>query len=176
MNVDTMVVGALEANCYILSIKDKCLIIDPGAEENRIISYIKEENLIPVGIIVTHSHQDHIGSVKILQEMYDIKCYNYNTLFEQKHFLNPFKFQVIYTTGHTNDSITLYFYDYNCMFTGDFLFKDDIGRTDLETGSYEDMLRSINKIKEYPDEVKIYPGHGESTTLGNEKKNNPYFN
>lgn len=176
MTVDTIVVGALETNCYILSMEDKCLIIDPGASENKIISHIEKEHLTPVGILITHNHNDHTGCIKTLQEMYGIKSYDYNTLFEQKHFLNPFKFQVIYTPGHSSDSISLYFYEYACLFTGDFLFKENIGRCDLEDSSYEEMLNSLNKIKNMPNDLLIYPGHGESTCLKDELKNNQYLN
>lgn len=175
MNINTIVVGALETNCYVLSIDDKALIIDPGDFENKIIEVIKEENLTPVGILITHNHSDHVGAVSILQEMYQINAYDYDSLFEQKHFLDPFKFKVIYTPGHTSKSITFYFYEYGCMFTGDFLFKETVGRTDLETGSFKDMLESIKKIKEYDDDIKIYPGHGDKSTLGYEKKENKYF-
>lgn len=175
MNIDTLVVGALQANCYLVSKDNKCIIIDPGADENFIISKIKELELEPVGIILTHDHNDHIGCCDILKEMYNVEVYDYNTLFEQKHFLDPFKFKVIYTKGHTDSSITIYFYEYGVMFTGDFLFKEDIGRTDLPTGSYKDMLESIRKINEYDGDTKIYPGHGESTTLDDERKNNKYF-
>ena len=120
MNIDTLVLGSLKANCYILSIGCKCLIIDPGEEENKIINHIRKEGVTPVGILVTHNHSDHNKSVSILCEMYDIKCYDYNTLFEQTHFLEPFKFKVIYTKGHSEDSISFYFYEYG------FLLKVDI--------------------------------------------------
>lgn len=175
MNIDILTVGALQTNCYLISKDNKCLIIDPGAEENFIVSKILEEKLIPVGIIVTHNHEDHNSAVSHLEEMYGIKAYDFNSLFEQKHFLEPFSFQVIYTPGHTPDSITIYFYDYGCMFTGDFLFKKDIGRTDLLGGSAKDMLESLNKIKKFDEDIKIYPGHGNTTILGYEKKYNEYL-
>lgn len=175
MNIDILTVGALQTNCYIVSKDNKCLIIDPGAEENFIVSKILEDNFTPVGIIITHNHNDHTGAADALKKMYGIEIYDYESLFEQKHFLDPFKFQVIYTKGHTNDSITIYFYEYGCMFTGDFLFKEDIGRTDLDGGSPKDMLESIKKIKQYEDDIKIYPGHGESTTIEHEKKHNEYL-
>ncbi len=176
MNIDILTVGKLETNCYLISKNDKCLIIDPGDDENFIVSRILENNLTPVGIIITHNHSDHIGALKSLKEMYNIEAYDFNSLFEQKHFLDPFKFKVIYTPGHSEDSITIYFYEYGCMFTGDFIFKDDIGRTDLDGGSPKDMILSLKKIIEYDDDIKIYPGHGEPTTLGYEKKHNNYFN
>ncbi len=175
MNVDILKVGELKANCYILYSKDKCLIIDPGDDEDFIISRIKELKAKPVGVIVTHHHSDHSKCAKSISDIYNIKIYSFNNLFEQEHFLDPFKFRVIYTPGHTSDSITLYFKDYGVMFTGDFLFKDDIGRTDLPTGNFNDMIKSIKKIKEYDDDITIYPGHGKKTTLGHEKDNNRNF-
>ena len=175
MNIDTLVLGSLKANCYILSISCKCLIIDPGEEENKIINHIRKEGFTPVGILVTHNHSDHNKSVSILCEMYDIKCYDYNTLFEQTHFLEPFKFKVIYTKGHSEDSISFYFYEYGCIFTGDFLFKENIGRVDLKGGNINDMLLSIEKIKKMDEDLIIYPGHGDKTTLKHELKYNKYL-
>lgn len=175
MNIDTLVVGPLEANCYILSLNDKCLIIDPGDSENIIIEHIRHENLTPVGILITHNHNDHNGACDILKEMYDIKSYDYDTLFEQKHFLDPFKFQVVYTPGHTKDSISFYFYEYDCIFTGDFLFKGTIGRVDFPDSSNVDMIESLNKIKKMDEDLIIYPGHGPSTTLIDELKSNQYL-
>lgn len=77
--------------------------------------------------------------------------------------------------GHTNDSLSYYFYKENIMFTGDFIFAGSIGRTDLG-GNSNDMKNSINKIKKYSDNIKIYPGHGDTTSLIDEKVNNVYFN
>ena len=175
MNVDILKVGELKANCYILYNKDRCLIIDPGDDEDFIISRIKELKSKPVGVIVTHNHLDHSKCAKSIANIYGVKVYDYNNLFEQEHFLDPFKFRVIYTPGHTKDSITLYFKEYGVMFTGDFLFKDDIGRTDLPTGNFNDMIMSIKRIKEYDDDITIYPGHGKKTTLGHEKNFNKNF-
>ena len=71
---------------------------------------------------------------------------------------------------------SFYFKDEEVMFTGDFLFKDTIGRYDFPESNAEEMFKSINKIKKYSDYITIYPGHGEFTNLGYEKENNPYFN
>ena len=80
--------------------------------------------------------------------------------------MGNFNFEVIYTPGHKEDAITFYFKDYNAMFTGDFIFKDAIGRTDLPGGNMESMIESLNKIKSYNKDIIIYPGHGDKTTLG----------
>ena len=84
------------------------------------------------------------------------------------------KFDVIYTPGHTDDSITFYFEKEKVMFVGDFIFKGSIGRLDFG-GNETDMKNSLKLIKKYPDDIIIYPGHNESTILGLEK-NNYYFN
>ncbi len=175
MNVDILKVGELNTNCYILYLDNKCLVIDPGDDENFIVGRIKEMGVSLVAVIVTHNHPDHNKCADSIAKIYGVNVYDFNNLFEQEHYINPFKFRVIYTPGHTSDSITLYFKDYDVMFTGDFLFKDDIGRTDLPTGNFQDMIESIRKISEYSDDIIIYPGHGKKTTLGHEKKFNENF-
>ena len=85
-----------------------------------------------------------------------------------------FNFEVIYNPGHTDDSISYYFKEENILFSGDFIFKGSVGRTDLG-GNNLDMLNSINKIKQYNKDIIIEPGHGEETTLEYELKYNPFF-
>lgn len=175
MKIDILEVGPLETNCYILSKEGKCLIIDPGYDKDFIINKIEEQSLKPLGIIITHNHPDHTKEAEFLKDTYKIDIYDYNNLFEKKHIIGPFNFEVIYTPGHEQSSITIYFYENNIMFTGDFIFHEDIGRVDLPTGSYKEMLESINKIKKYDQQIIIYPGHGKETTLEHEINNNEYF-
>ena len=143
MKMLNLVVGPMETNCYILYEDSKCLIIDPGDEENSIIKKIDKLKLTPVAILLTHNHFDHT--------------------------------EVIYTPGHSNTCLTYYFKDYDMMFVGDFIFKESIGRVDLPGGNYRDMIASLNKIKTYDDNIILYPGHGDSTTIGYEKKYNNYL-
>ncbi len=175
MNIEILTVGSLQTNCYILYIKDECLIIDPGADENTIINTIEELKLKPIGILLTHDHYDHDTYAKSLSELYQVEIYDYKNLFEKEHHIGPFNFKVIYTKGHSESSITFYFENYKIMFVGDFIFKNSIGRVDLPTGNYQEMIESIEKIKKYDDDITLYPGHGEATTLGHEKKHNPYL-
>lgn len=172
MNIKKVVVGQLQENCYILEKNNMCIIIDPGDEANKII-----ENVIysPVAILITHNHFDHVGALPQLLEKYNIPVYNYKNLKEGELSTGNFKLDVIYTPGHTSDSVTFYFKDEQFMFTGDFLFKGTIGRTDLSTGNFEEMQKSIRKILAYSDIIKLYPGHGDNTTLGLEKKYNEYL-
>lgn len=173
MEVRNIKVGYLQTNCYILTQNNNCIIIDPGDQFYTIEEQIKGYNLM--GILITHRHPDHIGAVEKLVKTYKVHVFDKSNLKEQKYKIGDFNFEVIYTPGHTSDSISYYFYDYNFMFTGDFLFKDSIGRTDMPTGSSEEMKQSLNKIKEYNDRIKIYPGHGDITNLGIEKVSNPFL-
>lgn len=158
MIIDKVVVGYLQTNCYILSIDNNCIVIDPGDEYKKIKERIGNKNV--VGVIVTHNHFDHVGALKYFTNTYD--C---NNLKEGINNIDNFTFEVIYVPGHTMDSICIYFREDKVMFVGDFIFKDGIGRTDLG-GSQIDMINSIKKISKYDKDITIYPGHGDSTKLG----------
>ena len=170
MKINKIVVGRLRENCYILSKDEKVIIIDPGDEYEKIKEEMKEKELIAV--LVTHHHFDHVGALSQLLDEYKVPLYDNQTK-ETEIKIGPFQFEIIKTKGHTEDSVTFYFKKENTMFTGDFLFKESIGRMDLG-GNIYDMEKSIEKIKKYPN-VTFYPGHGDKTTLDYEIKNNPYF-
>ncbi|MDE5888767.1 MAG: MBL fold metallo-hydrolase [Bacilli bacterium] len=159
MDIKTVVVGPLETNCYIVSIDNECIIIDPGDEFKKIKEAVGDKKV--VGCLVTHFHQDHIEALEEVLSKYEVDI--------NKSLSDKFEFEIIETPGHTNESRTFYFKKNNTMFTGDFIFKYSIGRTDLG-GSDSDMKSSLEMIKSYPDETIIYPGHGPSTNLGDEKK------
>lgn len=166
MKIDKLVVGPLQENCYILEKNKKVLVIDPGDEFNKINNFIKDKTL--VGILITHNHFDHIGALKELKDTYKVKLYDRTNLEETIYNIDTFKFEVIFTPGHTKEEISYYFKEENIMFTGDFLFKNGIGRCDLPGGNEEDMLDSLFKMKGYPRDTIIYPGHGEKSILGME--------
>ena len=174
MQVRIIKVGNLQTNCYIIIKNGYCMIVDPGDQFYSIQEQIGDNKL--VGVLITHRHPDHIGALAKFVQEYGIPVYDRSNLEEKKYEINEFNFEVIYTPGHTNDSICFYFYEYNFMFVGDFIFKGTIGRTDLPTGSNTDMYNSINKIINYSDRIKVYPGHGDETNLGVEKDTNPFFN
>ena len=166
MEIEKVEVGYLQANCYILKKGKNALIIDPGDEGKLLLE--KTKNLNIEAILITHHHKDHIGALNFFTNINIIDNYN-----RQK--TKNFNFEIIETKGHTNDSVTYYFKEQNIMFTGDFLFKGTIGRTDMPTGDSNEMKKSIEKIKKYPQKTIIYPGHGEKTKLLEELKTNPYF-
>ena len=163
MEIKRLILGELATNCYIVIKNAKCIIIDPAANSKQIIENCA--NLKVEEILVTHHHFDHIEALTELENYYNI---NHNS-----HNSNSFKYTIIKTPGHNPDSLTFYFKEEKIMFTGDFLFYHTIGRYDFENSSKIDMLNSLDLISKYPDDIKIYPGHGRSTTLGEEKK---YFN
>lgn len=173
MKIEKVVVGSLEENCYIISMDNQCIIIDPGSEFLKIKECVGNKKVL--ACLVTHHHFDHIGALKEVVNTYKIPVYDFDTLTEDEHKIGPFFFQVINNSGHTKDSISYYFSREQVMFVGDFIFKDSIGRWDLEGGSFLEMQASIDKIKKYQDDIVLYPGHGENTTLGYEKKNNSFF-
>ncbi len=158
MIIKTLKVGSLETNCYLLFYDGEVIIIDPGAESEKIKKEIGNKKVKT--ILITHNHFDHIGALEELQRFYNVKVNAYNLVDNM---------QVINTPGHTKDSKTFYFKKEHIMFCGDFLFKDSFGRTDLETGSNADMINSLNLIRAYPDDITLYPGHEEVCNLGQEK-------
>lgn len=160
MKINRVIVGPLETNCYILTINDKCLVIDPGDGIEKIKSVIGNKEVI--GVIITHYHFDHIGALNYFDKSLIL---DKNNLEEKEYNIQGFKFEIIYTPGHKEDCITIYFKEDNVMFTGDFIFKGTIGRMDLEGGSASDMQRSIEKIRKYNKNIKVYPGHGDRTYL-----------
>jgi len=163
MKINKVVVGPLETNCYVLEEDNKCIIIDPGDEYNKIKKVIGDK--VVVGVIITHYHFDHIGALNYFDSSL---IFDKNNLEEKEHNIDNFKFEVIYTPGHKEDLITIYFKENKIMFTGDFIFKNGIGRIDLPGGNYNDMLESLNKMKKYDKDTIIYPGHGDKTYLKNE--------
>ena len=160
IDIKRVVVGYLEENCYIVTKNNQTVIIDPGADATKIIKEVGNKNV--VGVLVTHHHFDHIGALKEICNYYHVS---------EVTSVTGIDFEVIKTPGHTSDSVSFYFKKDSVMFTGDFIFLDDLGRWDLPTGSEKDMLHSLELIQKYPDEIILYPGHGDKTTLGYEKRN-----
>ena len=172
MKIEVVKVGDLECNCYLLEKDGKILVIDPGDDVDKIVNKINDREV--VGIIITHYHFDHIGALDDVEDKYNVPICDVNNLEEKEYNINGFVFDVIYTKGHHDTCITIYFKDEKIMFTGDFIFKESIGRIDLG-GNEIDMNGSLEKIKKYPKDITIYPGHGLSTTLEYELLNNIYL-
>lgn len=180
------------------------LIIDPGASAKQLAEKVKEHGLKPVGILLTHGHFDHAGAAAELSQLLDVKIYAHEaereTLEtpglnlsgweaksetyhadvyvkdEQELELAGFKVRVLFTPGHTVGGCCYYFVEQSAVFSGDTLFEGSIGRTDFPKGSASQLIRSINeKLMIMSDETAVYPGHGEMTSVGMERVNNPFL-
>jgi glyoxylase-like metal-dependent hydrolase (beta-lactamase superfamily II) len=167
MIIKTVIVGELETNCYIVASErtKEAMIIDPGDEADKIINAIEEDGLKPKLIINTHCHFDHVGANERLAKHFNIEMFDGN-----KEILRTgeLEFRVIRTPGHAQESICLL--GERALFSGDTLFAGDYGRTDLPGGSEKEMESSLKSLMGLPEDTRVYPGHGRSTTIGEEKK------
>lgn len=175
MEIKKIVTGALEENCYVLSDNGTCLIVDPGSDSKKIKELVGNDKVI--GVLVTHAHFDHIGALRdFLNANRRLKIFKKSNIVDMKEIeVGTFKFIPMLTPGHSSDSVTFYFKEEKAMFVGDFIFRDTVGRCDLPTGDSTLMDKSIEMIKQYDDDITLYPGHGDETTLGREKEYNLYF-
>ncbi len=183
-----------------------CIVVDPGDEKKKIFGALEEDGLEPKAIILTHGHFDHIHEIPALKEKYpDIKVYcldaekellsdmdlNGSKMFRRKDRADAdalfhdgedvsmwgLNFKVIATPGHTVGSCCFYFKDEAILISGDTLFYENVGRSDFATGDHETEIKSIKeKLFTLPDDTKVLPGHGEYTSIGHEKTNNPFAN
>lgn len=201
MKITRLPLGALQTNCYIVSNKERVLVVDPSAEAKVIIGKLKDIGLPVDGILLTHAHYDHFGALDEVQAFTDAEVYmsdiefdwltdiakngsirfteevtssvSPNALKEGPAAVGAFKFDVIHTPGHSPGSLTYKFDDF--IISGDVLFNKGVGRTDLYGGSTAEVMYSIReKLYKLAPETTVYPGHNTSTTIGDEKENNPY--
>jgi len=198
MLIETFTVGSLSTNCYIVSSQQTkdTVIIDPGLdsslEAEQIFDYIKQAALNVKLIVNTHGHPDHISGDAIFQEKYRVpicihrfdapsveglenKNFPAAVLLEDASLIKcgNESLKVMHTPGHTPGSICLL--GERLVFTGDTLFAGGIGRTDFPGGSDSDMRLSLQKLMRLPDYFLIYPGHGPSSIMGEEKRINPFL-
>lgn len=201
MKITRMPLGALQTNCYIVSNGERLLVFDPSAEANVIIGKLKDIGLSVDGILLTHTHYDHFGALDEVQAFTGATVYmsdietdwltdvskngsirfteeitssvTPDTLKEGPASVGSFKFDVIHTPGHSPGSLSYKFDDF--VISGDVLFKQGVGRTDLYGGSTSELMYSIREklYKLAPDTI-VYAGHNVPTTIGDEKENNPY--
>ena len=173
MEIKTVVTGYLDENCYILIKNNTCLVVDPGDDYQKIKEEVGDNKVL--GVLITHSHFDHIGALRNFLTKRSIKIFKKSNLEEKNYKIGEFEFKCIYTPGHSKDSVTFYFEEEQVMFVGDFVFKESIGRTDLPGGDEQEMQQSIQKLLTYSDDITLYPGHNEITTIKYEKEKNPFL-
>lgn len=203
MLLEKLVVGSFGANCYLLGCEDsaKGVVIDPGDEVERILEKIRQMEINVGKIILTHGHPDHIAGAnplkeatgaKVMMNPLDTEIANSRILnmmlgikndlrFEpdeqlldgQQIVVGSIRLEVVQTPGHSQGSVCLA--GDGCIFTGDLLFAGGIGRCDLPGGDETQMAESLRKIIRLDEDIKVYPGHGPSTTIGAESRGNMYL-
>ena len=204
MRIKTVVVGMLHTNCYLLADEQAkvCAVVDPGSNTARIRAAIQEEGWTVSHILLTHGHFDHIMAAPALQKETGALLYisakdewmldpavAKHTAYVREEYTLPrvdghlaegtaltvggLTVTVLETPGHTAGSVCLLCGDR--MLSGDTLFLESCGRTDLETGSMDDMLRSLRRLALLEGEYHVYPGHEEESLLSHERLANPYM-
>ncbi len=205
MIIEMLEVGPFAENAYVIGCEEtkEAVVIDPGAEPERILAAAAEHKLNVTRIINTHAHIDHIGAVEAIRKAkkakfllheteapfvagYDQQCRFFGVRFGDKPTVDGFiaegdvievgklKATVLHTPGHSPGGLCFNFGD--CVFAGDTLFFGSIGRTDLPGGDYNTLISMINnKLMTLPPKTKVYCGHGPATTVGREKDGNPFL-
>ena len=206
LKIGRLVLSMCATNCYFVYHEggSDCIVFDPADRGDYIYEALKSKGFSVKAICLTHGHFDHIWGCSKLralssapvfalddeQQLLESVILNVseqagrgctvkaNTFVhdQEKLDLNGFKIQVFATPGHTAGSCCYYFPDDAVLISGDTLFEESIGRTDLPTGSMSEITHSImNKLSPLPDDTRVYPGHGEQTTIGHERKYNPFW-
>lgn len=207
IQIDTLPLGSLQANCYLLtaSTGPAAVAIDPGGDVAPLLARLRQRARTLTHILLTHAHFDHIGGVAALVAAtgaalavhaedvpllrrrggalewgFEVPaCPEPSLLVQpgQRLDLEVASLQALFVPGHTPGHLAFYCAEAQSVFTGDVLFQGSIGRTDLPGGNAAQLLRSIREnLFTLPDETVVYPGHGPSTTIGDEKQFNPFLN
>ncbi|WP_079530271.1 MBL fold metallo-hydrolase [Halobacillus hunanensis] len=205
LKITRLPLGPMATNAYIVYENKQALVFDPGGDFDKLHNFISERELNVEAILLTHAHFDHIGAVEEARGAYNAPVYlhdaeadwlpdpalNGSAIFQigdikasrADHSLEPgmkeigpFTFEVRHTPGHSPGSVSFVFRKQRFTIGGDTLFQQGIGRTDLPGGNRHELTRSIqDQLFSLRNDMKIYPGHGLPTTVGDEKKSNPFF-
>ena len=206
LKIGRIVMGICQTNCYFVYEEGRTdvIVFDPADKGDYIYQALKEKGFLVKAILLTHGHFDHIWGVEKLKELSGAKVYAYEGEKEvcESASVNVSKnagraceikadeyirdgeeitvagisCQLLATPGHTKGSCCYYFEKDKLLISGDTLFQESVGRTDLPTGNMSSLVRSVReKLMILPEDVKVYPGHGESTTIGHEKELNPFL-
>ena len=194
LNIETYPLGSYQTNCYIVYEDDSsdCIVIDPGYEPETVLLAVKRLKKNLAAILLTHGHFDHVGAVKDLVAETDCKVYiheydlalpatltagalYYTDLYDEGDVLQlaGLTVRVLHTPGHTPGSVCLIIEDN--LFSGDTLFRDSCGRTDLPGGNPAEIFKSLRRLAALERDCRVLPGHSMETTLEEERENNPYM-
>jgi hydroxyacylglutathione hydrolase len=202
--ITCMTVGPFQENCYLLAQDGELAVFDPGDEADRLIEAIEKTGAKPRYIFLTHAHLDHVGAAKVLQERYDIPlCVPADELELLENLplqcqmfgmpplpqprvdrlltgdevlpLGDGELTILKTPGHSPGGFSYRIGEH--VFVGDTIFQGGVGRTDLWGGSWSILQASIEEqLFSLPEATMLYPGHGPTTTVGQERQSNPFFN
>lgn len=199
--IKKFVLGICQTNCYLIEHEQKIILVDAGENAEKIVDYCQKNELKIDLILLTHSHFDHIAGLNLLTDTYkDVLVYgpraeleflkdpkltlatdfNSNYTFEKECLaldtLNLLGLEIKYISGHSFSSAIMIFTKENVVFTGDTLFRHSVGRSDFIFGNQEKLLTGIKKhLLTLVNETVVYPGHGFSTTIKEEKNSNPFI-
>lgn len=180
-------------------------VVDPSFSPGPVIDYLLKEHIQIKAVLITHGHIDHFAGLSDITEHWKVPCYigagdeealrnpavnlseNFSIPFASDYpvvkvydgdsiHAGDFSLEVIETPGHTKGGVSWYMKKEGVLFTGDSLFKGSVGRTDLPGGNWKNLIHSLReKILILPDNTEVYPGHGEITSIGEEKTGNPFL-
>lgn len=205
LHIEKLVLGMVQTNCYLAVNEEsrEVIIIDPADRAQSLIQKIKELQVKPAAVLLTHGHFDHIGAALELKKEYQIPiCASEHekVIMEDENLnlssmfgfpftvkadnllaagaelnLAGFEIQVIHTPGHTKGGVCYYLPQEKVLFSGDTLFCESIGRTDFPTGNAAELSQSVKGLlSSLPEETLVYPGHESMTDIAHEKRHNPF--
>ncbi len=206
MDLQEMTLGQVQTNCYLIGNEKtkEAVVIDPEDEGAYIAKRLRSLGYELKAILLTHGHFDHITGAEELRNLTGAEIYAYEgekelladpklncssiaghtvSLIPDKFFKDKdqlefagFTFEVLFTPGHTSGSVCFYLKSEGILFSGDTLFQESVGRSDLPTGNGRRLVKSVNeRLIPLGEDILVYPGHGEDTTIGYEKRYNYYL-
>jgi hydroxyacylglutathione hydrolase len=205
VTVQTLTVGAFQENCYLVvdSRSGKAVIVDPGGEGERLVEAVNKSGATLEAVWITHAHVDHVGAIASIKQRWDVPVYLhpldrrlyeaagrqaqvYGVQFEeppppdrefadgQQLKVGDVALSVMHAPGHSPGHVVIH--GDGIALVGDCLFAGSIGRTDLPFSDPPQLAASLEKISALPPETVVYPGHGMDTTIGEERRSNPFLN
>jgi glyoxylase-like metal-dependent hydrolase (beta-lactamase superfamily II) len=205
MHIACVTVGPAQSNCYLLwNDERETLVIDPGGEAEQLLAAIQQRRLKVIAYPLTHGHVDHVTALAELHRAHPAPIGMHPAdaawAFSPRNALPPwydapedpgpidrayddgqtwtdagFPYEVWFTPGHSPGGVSFYFPTQDALFPGDCLFQSSIGRTDIPGGHAPTLMQSLRRLLTLPDHTRVFPGHGPETTIGQERRHNPFL-